>query len=388
MIRLSAHTLGIWLALGTIILAQSTTRGIPSFFPYNGQWHGGDVAYSIPLSPGRYLWLFGDSFVGKPSAERNPDDSMPRNTLAIADCDNRLHCSFQYHWRQPSSGVPRAFFDTGSEEWYWPLDGFVANGKLYVFLERMHVAGDSAAFGFAYSGVVLASIENFSDSPPQWHIVYQKILDGDTVVPGVAAVLPVAIPNLADSSLDPAYAYLFTWKKSDESAYLALTRLRLSALDDARLASNHWEYLSKSDAWIPWNTPVGIAKEAKIMVRGNFTELTVKYHPELRRWLLTAPGDLLTGAALLSHADKLSGSWSLPQPIYSYPEAQQSNMDHTPNVFCYAAKEHPEFERKGAYVFSYACNSMKPPEIMKNSRLYHPVLVTLPMKKVATPAKR
>jgi len=385
MIRLSSYTLGIWLALSTISLSQGT-RGVPSFFPYKGQWHGGDAAYSIPLSPGRYLWLFGDSFVGKPSAERNPDDSMPRNTIAIADCDKASHCSFQYHWTQPPTGTPRAFFDTGSEEWYWPLDGFVAKGKLYVFLERMHAAGDSGAFGFALSGVVLASIDNFSDAPQQWHVVYQKILDGDTVVPGVAAVLPAAIPTLADRSLDPAYVYLFAWEKGDKSAYLALTRLPLSALDDARLASKHWEYLSKSDAWIPWDASAGIEREAKVMVRGNFTELTVKYHPKLRSWLLTAPGDLLTGAALLSHADKLTGSWSLPQPFYSYPEAQQSNVDHTPNVFCYAAKEHPEFEQENTYVFSYACNSMKFSEVVKNSRLYHPVLVTLPTKKLAIPA--
>jgi hypothetical protein len=51
---------------------------------------------------------------------------------------------------------------------------------------------------------------------------------------------------------------------------------------------------------------------------------------------------------------------------------------YTPNVFCYAAKEHPELEITGKIAFTYACNSVKEPEILKDMRLYRPNLVTMP----------
>ena len=96
----------------------------------------------------------------------------------------------------------------------------------------------------------------------------------------------------------------------------------------------------------------------------------------------------MDGAALLSHADSLTGNWSSPEAIYNYPESQLSNPDHAPNVFCYAAKEHPELEVKGTFTFTYACNSMKETEILANPRLYHPVVVNIPMSKLVGPAKK
>jgi hypothetical protein len=67
---------------------------------------------------------------------------------------------------------------------------------------------------------------------------------------------------------------------------------------------------------------------------------------------------------------------------------QKGNVDHTPNVFCYAAKEHPELESNGSFTFTYACNSTKVSEVLANSQLYHPVVVTMPMTSVVSVAKK
>ena len=45
-----------------------TSQSRISFYPYRQGWLGGDAAYSVPLSPGRTLWLFGDTFIGAPTA--------------------------------------------------------------------------------------------------------------------------------------------------------------------------------------------------------------------------------------------------------------------------------------------------------------------------------
>lgn len=364
---------------------HSTGRNI-SFFPYRGRWHGADVAYSIQLSSERWLWLFGDTFVGKADTQRIPGDTMPRNSIGIADCPDQT-CHLTYAWNTQASGSPSAFFETGTSEFYWPLDGFVDRDTLFVVLQKMRTAGDGGAFGFDYSGVVLASIKNYMDSPTLWKIHYQPILSGNTVIPGVAAVSPAATKRSADPSVSGGYAYFFTWLKNGHSPEIAMTRLPTSSLADAALSSGHWQYLTKSDEWSSWTTPDALPKDAKTLVHGNYTEFTVVYHPELRRWLMIMPGGIMDGAALFSHANSLIGKWSAPDTLYSYPESQPSNPDHAPNVFCYAAKEHPELEAKGTFTFTYACNSMKIAEVLANPRLYHPVVVTMPMSRLIGPAK-
>jgi hypothetical protein len=55
---------------------------------------------------------------------------------------------------------------------------------------------------------------------------------------------------------------------------------------------------------------------------------------------------------------------------------QASDASYTPNVFCYAAKEHVEFETTGQIFFTYACNSTVESDVTNNMNLYHPVVIT------------
>ena len=374
--------------LGEVGASHSSTARSISFYPYKGRWHGADVAYSIQLSPDRFLWLFGDTFAGKPDTTRISGDSMPRNSIGIATCASGQPCRVEYAWTDHPTGPPTSFFETGTAEFYWPLDGFVANGVLYVVLQKMHTAGDGGAFGFDYSGVVLASIGNFMDPPAVWNVVYQPVLSGNTVIPGVAVVGPEVARSAGDPSAAPDYVYFFTWLKKGGSPEVALMRLSTASLSDPAVSSGHWQYLAKGGEWNPWTTPASLPKDGKALVYGNYTEFTVSYHPDVHRWLMTLPGGIMDGAAFVSYADTLAGNWSTPKAIYTFPESQPSNPDHAPNVFCYAAKEHPELEAPGMFTFTYACNSMKIQEVLANPRLYHPVVVTGPISIIVKPAKK
>jgi len=338
-------------------------------FPFQQGWEGADAAYSIPLGGGRYLWLFGDTFVGPPTdAERKHVYGMPRNSIGIARCPKSAPCSVHYYWSKMGTNIPHAFFDTGTDEWYWPLDGFMWQNKLYVVLSLLHAKGEGA-FGFESSGVVLATITNIASSPERWKISYQTILQSSEVAPGSSVVIA------GDR------AYFFTFANQNGARYMALTRLPLKNLNHnhAALAEGHWEYLAENGAWTAWKTQGELPNDAKHVMQDGYTEFTVRYHPAEKRWLAVMPSSLLESRGLYSVADAIEGPWSKPQTLYKYPETQPGNAQYTPHVFCYADKEHPELESQGELVFTYACNSTVLEEISKNPKLYHPVLVTTPM---------
>jgi Domain of unknown function (DUF4185) len=358
---------------------SARSQALP-LFPYESGWLGADAAYSIPLGSGKSLWLFGDTFVGGRAARtRAKRTGMPRNSIGISQCDNQ-HCTMQYYWNRMYQPHPRAFFDLAGDDWFWPLDGFIARGSLHVVLEEMHAVG-TGAFGFGNSGLILATIPNFHEPPTRWKINYQKILSGDSAVPGVSVV--AAQSNVNPYPKDPNgadWVYFFTLRKMGKQSVIALTRLPVASLSQPAQADGMWQYLSASDRWLPWTSPGVLPADAKTVLNYGYTEFTVRYHPEEARWVAVAPSTTLTeGRAVYSLAPALDGPWSAPQTLLPYPEMKAGNRDKTPNLFCYAAKEHPEFETAGSLLFTYACNSMVEEEIFKNMDLYHPVVVTHPM---------
>jgi hypothetical protein len=368
------------LAAFSIMAAASggQTPALP-VFPYERGWLGADAAYSIPLESGKSLWLFGDTFVGSRTARtRTRQTAMPRNSIGISQCDNQ-HCSVQYFWNRMYQPRPRAFFDIADPEWFWPLDGFIAQGSLYVVLEEMHAVG-SGAFGFGYSGVTLATVPNYKDPPALWKIHYEKIVSGDSAIPGVAVV--AGQPDFNPYPKDPhgaGWVYFFTLRKLDKKSVIALTRMPIADLSHVAQAKGKWQYLSVSDGWQPWTAAAELPANTKTVLNDGYTEFTVRYHPQQGRWVAVAPSTRLTeGRAVFSSAPALEGPWSVPQTLLEYPEMKKTNHDYTSNVFCYAAKEHPEFEASGALVFTYACNSLVEEEIFKNMDLYHPIVVVRP----------
>jgi hypothetical protein len=355
-----------------------------SFYPYQQGWLGGDAAYSVPLAPGRTLWLFGDTFIGKPDAtDRSATYGMPRNSVGIATCPASGTCQMKYYWSHMGSTAPTAFFDTKSNDWYWPLDGFLANGSLYIFLEAMHNQG-TGAFGFDYSGVVLASISNFSDAPDKWDVKYQTVLNGNVAVPGTAAVTQHGSgvnPFPADPN-GAKYAYLFTWaKQKDGGSYTALTRIALNKLTRAAVSDGNWEYLTSASVWARWNG-ASLPEDARHVMDAGHTEFTVKYHSDARqqgKWVAVMPSSVfMDKRGVYTVAGSIAGPWSAPATLYTYPEMQPKSPNYTADVFCYADKEHPELEGGNALVFTYACNSMKLPEVMADKALYHPVVISVP----------
>jgi hypothetical protein len=396
MLRMFLTFISINLILYCSCLAAPASSSMPAAnmsFPYQAGWLGADSAYSIPLGEGRDLWLFGDTFVGNRSAKaRQQRTGMPRNSVGIEQCASG-QCSLQYYWAGMYTPTPKSFFDTGTAEWYWPLDGFVWNGKLYLALMKMHAQG-SGAFGFAFSGVSLVTIRNYTASPDQWQVSYQTVLTGATAIPGPSIVVgqgPDGNPYPADPN-GAAYAYFFTYVDTGGSSkYTALTRLSLANLPQAAQSAGHWQYLGLS-GWTAWTSPAVLPANAVHVMDVGPTELTVRYHPaptgQLGTWLAVMPSTAyFDKRGVYSLSTSLNGPWSAPAMLYTYPEMQSSNPNYTPNVFCYADKEHPELESPGLLTFTYACNSIVVDEVLKNMNLYYPVVVTMAQPVASSPER-
>ena len=369
----------IFSAVAVSVLCAFAPETDDHFFPYSQGWLGGDSAYSIPLNASSTLWLFGDTFVGKRNtADRRQSSAMIHNSVAIRKCHGG--CSIQYWWSGMYTPHPKSFFRTANSDYYWPLDGFVYRSKLYIFWEHMHKVGNGGAFGFDYSGVVLATVANYNASPADWKISSQTITTGNAVVPGIAAtLLPLPAATIASEEvLSPDYTYVFTlFRRSAKTPFIGLLRLPLSALSSAG-SSTRWEYLDTTSQWHSWrldSSPPGALK----LIDGNITEMSVVYHPDLYRWvaIYPTPGFLSTTASY-STAGNVNRPWTEAHSLFSYPEMQPSDPSYTPNVFCYAAKEHPELESGGNFALTYACNSTQEPEIMRDMRLYRPELIVKP----------
>jgi hypothetical protein len=340
-------------------------------FPYERGWLGADAAYSIPLNSSTTIWLFGDTFTGK---LREPK-TMIHNSIGIRTCAGE-RCKVTYWWSGMQTGHAGPFFKTLDSDYYWPLDGFVYQGKLYVVLEQMHATGTNDAFGFDYSGVKLATVSNPLDAPASWRITYQTIAEGNRVVPGVAIALE------ADKN-KTVFVYLFTlFRSPGAKPFVGLTRLPCSDLATISGKSVRWQYLAQGSVWRRWE-PATVPEDVQLLLPGNITEMTAKFRPRQKQWIAIYPTpDFLSNTASYSVANELTGPWTTAHPLFSYDEMKKGSPEYTPNVFCYAAKEHPELEKDDRLAVTYACNSTKVEEVLVDTRLYKPVLVELPKSQI------
>jgi Domain of unknown function (DUF4185) len=357
------------------------------YFPCQQGWLGGDGAYSIPLGNGSSLWIFGDTFVGAADAtSRTQSNGFVHNSTAISTCSSQS-CSYQYYWTGMNTANPGPVFSVpgSSTDWLWPMDGFVYNGTLYLALMQMHATGSGGAFGFAYSGAQLASISNYTAAPSQWTITYQTLNTGGSAVPGASIVVGQGPSGNPDPSNPQGanYAYFFTVIPASNSSsppYMALLRLPLAQLNTAaRPGNTNWEYLTSDSTWGSWpDADTVLPADNAQVINPGATEMTVRYHSSTNQWIAVYPLGL-DNSAYYAISSSMTGSWGQSESLYSYPEMQPNDANYTPNVFCYAAKEHAELEPAGQLFFTYACNSTQASDVTNNMNLYRPVVVQQPL---------
>lgn len=350
----------------SIVVETHTSSVCQPNFPYKDGWLGGDAAYSIPLSASKSLWLFGDSFIAGTSQSSRDGAHFVRNSIAISTCDVQKNWNIRYYWGQSNHSTPTAFFNSKTNDyWYWPLDGFLYRGHLYVAIAKLKNKPTEKLFSFETVGVYLAKVSNLSFPPNQWKVEYMKLTEGVAYYPGSTIVL------------QDKYAYFFTVYEdvARKHSHMILCRLPLSKLDKP---AAHLQYFAEDKSW-----KRGLnGEDAAVVIETGHSEMSVRYHSELKQWLAVSGGDFLSNKIMLRTAPALTGPWSQQQVIYEIPEMSPTNLGRDPDTWCYAVKEHSEFSWANKLSVTYACNSTKPEKLISNMDIYRPqtLAIELPLQ--------
>jgi len=202
----------------------STTPCNAAFAPETGKsvgWQGADAAYSIPLPDGRDVWIFGDTLYGTHRVVDGNNPLMVHNSLGISTCSGG-HWKLRYSLRHDAKGNPLSFFSPADPaHWYWALDGFYANGDLWVTLLciRHPAASAPAGMDFETCGSDLAQISGLDRDPEHWQVtVHPLVPDGVKAYPSATTVV------------HDGYAYLFAsyengahcWSRASRSPALTI----------------------------------------------------------------------------------------------------------------------------------------------------------------------
>jgi hypothetical protein len=338
---------------------------MPSF-PLRDNWQGADAAYSIPLADGRSVWIFGDTLNGDRRVVEANQPRMVRNSIGISRCDGDGKWQLQYVIRHGRENQPPDFFQAQNKgTWYWALDGFTDKNDLWVTLLCVRNARVKRPDGFDFEtcGTDLAKVSDLGSDPQKWKVSYFSLVpDGAGAYPSATTVV------------DDGYVYLFALYEEGARPML-VTRIPLSGLDSP---ARNLQYLSKRGEWKSGFKP----ENAMPVMDHGATEMTIRYHPEMKKWLAVMKSpEPSSDAILLRTAPKVTGPWSGEQVIYHIPEMLKTSPSYDKNIFCYAGKEHPEFEsqkEKSALLITYVCNTMKVPDLVTNLDIYEPKVVVLP----------
>ncbi len=348
-------------------VAAHATPCTPQFPLEKGKalgWEGADAAYSIPLLDGRDVWIFGDTLYGTNREVLGHDPRQVHNSLGISTCDAQGNWHIKYTVKHDAAGHAESYFSPADpQHWYWAMDGFYAHGDLWVTLLCIrHAAKPSPwAMDFETCGSDLAQVSHLDRSPQDWTVkIHPLVPDGVKAYPSATTVV------------SGDFAYLFALCETGTRPLLA-TRIPLNGLDQP--AAN-LQYLAADGTWKPGFNP---AAAFEVMPHGG-SELSIRYHPDLKRWvaIVLDPTFGFSDKVLLRVAPELTGPWSEGEVVYHIPEMLPS-ATRDKNVFCYAAKEHPEVEAHGQLVFTYVCNTMDVPSLVTNQKIYFPQVVSLPM---------
>lgn len=328
-------------------------------FPDRGGWLGADAAYSVPLPSGKTVWLFGDTFVGGAGQTTRSGSKMIANSIAISSCDDGRG-SVDYYWKRELFRSPRAFFDSGTDEYkLWPLDGFYYQGRLYVAFSQIRATPEGGPLGFEGIGVLLAEIDNPQEPPRHWTIRYRPLASGNAVFPGVSAVIRG----------EYVYLYAVLDGPAHKDHPMILTRVPLRLLDDPGAAI---EYLNKSGGW----TRGAAAEDAAVVMKDGATELSVRPGANGQWVAVQSKPEFGSDEIVARTAADPAGPWSAPRTVFRIPDMAQRR-----DVFCYAAKEQVQFRTSsGDAVLTYVCNALDPAKLTDDMEIYRPkaVLVKLP----------
>lgn len=299
-------------------------------FTRSTEWTGGDATYSIDLKDGRRLWLFGDTFIGQVNPDRSrPSTNLIRNSMVLQR--NNQFTTIQ----GGTSSRPKPFLTPVEKDWwYWPGDGLVKDGKVYVFMQGF-TSTASGSFGFKRTSIDLATL-NYNTLEVE---NVNRLFSNAEIAWGTA---------LVD---DNDYIYIYGVKSLQSNKEMYVARVKGSL-------GSEWEYYS-NDKW---------AKEGQLAtpIFSGVSEQFAVFKDGAKYYLVTQ--ELIFGKKIyLYSSSKPEGDFTNQKVIYCTPETKG-------DIFTYNAYAHPTVYADSLLV-SYNVNSFEASDLLKSADNYRPYFV-------------
>ena len=302
------------------------------FFTRSKGWTGGDATYSVDLKNGKTLWMFGDTFIDQVSEDRSrPSFRLINNSLVLQDGVEMK----TFHGGTAAS--PQAFAKPPEPgNWYWPGDGTVANGKLYLFMHGFGTGGEGAWDFFRTSIDFL-------------------VLDRETLVveSNTRLFADPAISWGAAIMEDTEYTYVYGVKSEGTNKNLFVARTNA----DLTVA---WQYFTGSD----WSeNSIG----ASPIFEGVSEQFSVFKEGDLYYFL--TQNNLFGKEIYLFTSDSPQGAFVDKRIVYCTPETGN-------DIFTYNAFAHDHIYQDSLLV-SYNVNSFEPNDLLTSADNYRPYFVKI-----------
>lgn len=348
-------------ALGQNLLAQEAHKdyAFTALFRQTNHWAAGDVATTIPLSDGRVLWLFGDSYIDQldPASGTLPCLFNARNSVLVQSANDLMHpqtlCRFESadksFFRPPDAG------DTNFWPCFWPGAGFQNGHTIYVYLTEMQKTPEGGMWGFKAIGQSWAKLS----------------------FPELKVASYVKLPSFNGISFwcgfvgdeDSGFTYAFGDKRHGTSSDVYVARFPTK--DPVR----HWTFWDGKG----WNANV---TSAAIIAQGASTSVNVCKVKD-KFLLITTEFSVACDQGrniyvMTSHSP--TGPFSSRRKIYTVDDTVNG---HHP--FFYGAAPHPEFINSDGLLITYCINGYEPcvPNCVNgrmNPDYYRPRAIRLPLK--------
>jgi hypothetical protein len=310
---------------------------------------GQDGAFSIPLRPGRTLWFFGDTLIGRrPPAGtslwtidgqpvgprdmtgRGTFERMINNTALLLEHKTGTDPLTEFHYITDAAGQLRPLIPLEGDEHpdrdrIWCQHGVAIGEKVVLSFIKVRMLEDGPLpvnFEIVGSGLAVGSSKD-------WTFARVK-RDGDSIL------WPAKQPHFATAFLDrPDEGLIYcygTVKEGDvQNCYVA----RVPRTEVER--PERWEYLSNCEG--AWSRDVSAAVA---VFSGMPSELSVSYNAYLGAYLAVHSLDL-SGKIVGRTAPTPWGPWSEPVRLWT---VKKPHLFPTLQLI-YAGKEHPELAGDG-----------------------------------------
>ena len=335
-----------------------------ALFERQDGWTGADGAYTVKLSDDRILWLFGDTWYGEIREGRHTNATIIKNSIAIQHGIIPPNASVGFYSGRTSGGKPLAFIQpSDGRGWIWFYHGIEVNKELYLCLIQAERTENRNSFGFKIIGTRLGRVANPGESPSDWRISQRRI-PWERLSPGGDTIF--------GSALLRKNKFIYIFGTTEEIVgeirhkYMILARAPEAKLEQF----DQWQFFSAGR----WSKDFG---ELSRLAGDLANEYSVSYLAALGEYVAVYTAKGVSKNIVGRFAPNPWGPWSEPEVLYECPEASWGA-----DVFCYAAKGHPELSlAPDEIIVTYVASSLDFEKIASDARLYRPRFLRVRFRK-------